>query len=179
VKPVPRDADSASGLAAARQPLNSRNRRIVARRSAVPSIAMATRHHSDEPPARRPDTAAAPGRSRRRGDSRPAALGNIWGSAIAMLVLCIPLAAVSRTANLPLIIIVGTAVVSLYIWWSGSAERKAESSEADELRAKIKELEERLANVEVINRFEDRLAEKRLRLEAEQAVAPPRAEEQA
>jgi hypothetical protein len=140
---------------------------------------MATRNRSDESPANRPDNAAAPGRPRQRADSRIAALGGIWSGAIVMLALCIPLAAVSRSANLPLIVIVGTGLVSLYIWQSGSAARKEDTSEADALRDKIKELEERLANVEVINRFEDRLADKRLRQEAEQAATtPPRIEEQ-
>jgi len=126
---------------------------------------MAKRIHSDPSPAR-------------RRDPRPTALGNIWGSAVAMLALCIPLGAIFRSSILPILIIAGAALVSLYIWQSGSAEREADTSEADALRSKIKELEDRLANVEVINRFEDRLAEKRLQQETGQVATPPRVEEQ-
>lgn len=130
---------------------------------------MAKRTNSDQSPAKAPI---------QRRDPRTAALNNVWGSALAMLALCIPLCAVLRSAMIPILVVAGTAIVSLYIWWSGAAEREADTSEADALRDKIKELEDRLANVEVINRFEDRLAEKRLRQEAEQTAPPPRIEEQ-
>ncbi|MDB6151240.1 MAG: hypothetical protein JWQ44_2688 [Chthoniobacter sp.] len=84
-----------------------------------------------------------------------------------MLALCIPLCAVLRSPMIPIVVIIGTALLSLYVWNSG--EKRANGLEADALRAKIKELEERLSNVEVINRFEDRLAEKQVRQAAQRA----------
>lgn len=95
-------------------------------------------------------------------DPRPRAVSQIWGAAIGMLALCIPLCFVIRTAALPVFVIAGASLVTLYIWTAGAKTQDASTDETEALRAKIKELEERLANVEVINRFEDRLAEKRL-----------------
>ncbi len=96
-------------------------------------------------------------------DERAKAVGGVWRAAIAMLALSIPLCAILRSAMIPIAVIVGAALVTLYVWSNGGAGKDAEPSENEALREKIKELEERLANVEVINRFEDRLAEKQLR----------------
>jgi hypothetical protein len=131
---------------------------------------MAKRNPSDEKPA---DTSVF-GRLFPRRDPRIRALNSVWASAIAMLALCIPICIETGSLILPILVIVGTAVVSLYVWQGGGAERKED--EADALRTKIQELEDRLANVEIINRFEDRLAEKRLRQESEQSGAPPRSQ---
>lgn len=109
---------------------------------------------------------------KRSTDSRANAVNNIWSAALGMLVLCIPLCAMVRSAAIPIAIIVGAAVVTFYIWNSGEKRGTDQHSENETLKARIKELEDRLANVEVINRFEDRLAEKRLR-QAEEARATP------
>src|SRR5687767_5089139 len=97
---------------------------------------------------------------------RSKALGHVWGSALVMLAICIPLCYILKTVVLPLAVIIGAAAVTFYVW-SSSEQSDSHASENEVLRAKIKELEERLANVEVINRFEDRLAEKQLGLHAE------------
>lgn len=104
-------------------------------------------------------------------DQRAKAIGNIWQAAVALLAVSISLSLVLRSAVIPLTIIVGAVLVTLYLWNVSSTDREAEDAENDALRAKIKELEERLANVEIINRFEDRLAEKRLRQTDEKPVA--------
>jgi hypothetical protein len=110
-------------------------------------------------------------------DPRPKAIGRIWGAAVGMLAICIPLCAILESAWLPVFVIAGAAGVTLYIWASGDRSQAPPNDETELLRAKIKELEERLANVEVINRFEDRLADKRLQQSLESpprdATAPP------
>jgi uncharacterized protein (DUF58 family) len=95
-------------------------------------------------------------------DHRAEALSNVWGWALLMLAVSIPLCTILKTALIPMIVIFAAVVVTFYVWNSG----KGDTVENEALRAKIKELEERLANVEVINRFEDRLAEKKARQQA-------------
>lgn len=97
-------------------------------------------------------------------DQRAEALSNVWGWALLMLAVSIPLCTILKTALIPMIVVFAAVVVTFYVWNSG----KSDPEENEVLRAKIKELEERLANVEVINRFEDRLAEKQARQKAEQ-----------
>ncbi|HEX8296274.1 MAG TPA: hypothetical protein VF593_08235 [Chthoniobacteraceae bacterium] len=106
-------------------------------------------------------------------DQRAKALANVWGFALVMLVVCVPLCAMFRTAVIPLTIIAGAAVVTLYIWSRGEKDSGVQDAENESLRTKIQELEERLANVEVINRFEDRLAEKELRRTAADPSGAP------
>lgn len=109
--------------------------------------------------------------SKNTDDPRPKAVGQIWAAAVGMLAICIPLCAVLRSAILPFFVIAGAALATLYIWSASSRNQEPPEDEAESLRAKIKELEDRLANVEVINRFEDRLAEKQVRLAQEKPEA--------
>ena len=99
-------------------------------------------------------------------DQRARALGKVWGSALVMLAICIPLCYILKSAVLPLAVIISAAVVTFYVW-NSSELSGSENSENEALRAKVKELEERLANVEVINRFEEHLAEEKLARDAE------------
>jgi len=103
-------------------------------------------------------------------DVRVKVVSTIWGCAVGMLGICIPLVAISRTGPiLPLLVIVGAAVATAIVW-SGNVNAAStrsdaanEQKEMDELRKRVAELEERLSNVETIDRFEHHLAEKTLK----------------
>lgn len=118
-------------------------------------------------------------RKRQRSDkSRADTITTIWQNLIVILMVCIPLCLTTRSVALPIAAIFGATFVTVYLWSSRGKSDPEETSENEALRTKIKELEERLANVEVINRFEDRLAEKRLRREMDETRSmAPRDEE--
>lgn len=105
-------------------------------------------------------------------DARPDAIGRVWGISLAMLGICIPLCVLLKSAALPIIVIGAAALVSMLIWQSESRKNAAADKDAEALRARIQELEERLANVEVINSFEERLAERTLARAEAQAAQP-------
>ena len=104
-------------------------------------------------------------------DARPDAIGQVWGTAVGMLAICIPLCVLLKSGALPIIVICAAVLVSMYVWKTEPRKTTATNKEAEELRAQIRELEERLANVEVINHFEERLAERTIAREEEQAAA--------
>ena len=114
-------------------------------------------------------------------DPRAQALSQVWRSAFVMLALCLPVSFVLRSPILPLAVILTAAAVAFYVW-SKNEPSKSRDAENEALRAKIRELEERLANVEVINRFEERLAARQAGLDpdrrqaADTAPSPPPAE---
>src|SRR5688500_9982062 len=89
----------------------------------------------------------------------------IWTLATGMLALSIPLVRESRESALPMLVIAGTALSTAAVWLGGyKRERRAaaERRSAAELAAtqkRLREIEERLANLETINGFERRLAE--------------------
>lgn len=68
-------------------------------------------------------------------------------------------------AFLPLMFLAGAACFVVSIWCSGR-ERKREGKEAAALKAKLAELEERLESAEIVDAFEERLAEKEAALRA-------------
>ena len=102
-----------------------------------------------------------------KGDFRPDAIGQVWWAALAMLAICIPLGAVLKSGAIPLVVIGGAVLATMYVWKTNPQKTSRAEDEAETLRAKIRELEERLANVEIINSFEERLAERSLVREEE------------
>lgn len=98
-------------------------------------------------------------------DVRMETTGAIWGMAMGMLALSIPLSAVTQTAFIPVVVIAGAAVASLGVWWRPGINSGNPSTNKEQLTAqqRIAELEERLANLETINNFERRLAEESLK----------------
>lgn len=106
-----------------------------------------------------------------KGDARPDAIGQVWGTAVGMLAICIPLCVLLKSAALPIIVICAAGLVSMYVWKNEPRKTATADQEAEALRARIQELEERLANVEVINSFEERLAERTIAREEEQSDA--------
>jgi hypothetical protein len=80
-------------------------------------------------------------------DIRVAATSKIWGIATAMLALCIPLSAVTRSGPiLPLAVISGAAVGTVAVWRSSDNQSKTSPL----LTNSIKELQQRVANLEII-----------------------------
>ena len=80
-------------------------------------------------------------------DVRVTATSKIWTIATGMLAICIPLVAVTRSgAILPLAVISGAAVGTVAVWRSSNNQ----SNNSLLLTHKIKELEQRLANLEII-----------------------------
>jgi TolA-binding protein len=118
-------------------------------------------------------------------NARVKATSSIWGCAIGMMGICIPLSAIIHAgAELPAVVIVGAAFSTAAVWAgevvsmvlnSGNA-RKAVGTENkqqfDELNGRVRELEERLANVETIDRFEQHLAQKSISAGRGTPVAP-------
>ncbi len=80
-----------------------------------------------------------------------------------MLGISIPLVIITNSPAIPLCVIAATAISTVAIW---TAKRGATRTERDQLDAsgamqeKLRELEERLANVEVISSFERGLVER-------------------
>ncbi len=85
----------------------------------------------------------------------------IWGAAVGMMVFSIPLAAITESALIPLAVIVGASVGTCGVWFRSNKSHDNKAELAAEQR--LKELEERLANLETINNFERRLAEESLK----------------
>lgn len=79
-------------------------------------------------------------------DIRAAATSKIWGFATGMLAICIPLTAVTRSgAILPIVVISGATVGTVAVW------RKSNNQSRNPLLTNsIKELEQRVANLETI-----------------------------
>ena len=106
-------------------------------------------------------------------DTRILATTHIWRSAFIMLAICVPLVFVMRWTLIPILVIGGAVAGTMLIWAGFNSRQPEHERELNELRTQVKDLRERLANVEVINTFEDRLAEKELDSTREQA--PPKA----
>jgi hypothetical protein len=80
-------------------------------------------------------------------DIRVAATSKIWGFATGMLALCIPLSAVTKSgAILPLAVMSGAAVGTVAVWRGSDNQSRNKPL----LTNSIKELEQRVANLETI-----------------------------
>ncbi|MEB3180674.1 MAG: hypothetical protein VKL59_16850 [Nostocaceae cyanobacterium] len=97
-------------------------------------------------------------------DVRVAATSRIWGIAVGMLAICIPLSAVTRSgAILPLATIGGAAAGTFAVWRSDDKKSPAKLLQTQQLQ----QIEERLANLETIVSSDDfDLQMKMKRLEA-------------
>jgi hypothetical protein len=97
-------------------------------------------------------------------DIRVAATSRIWGIAIGMLAICIPLSAATRSgAILPLATIGGAAAGTFAVW------RSHDKKSLDKIlsQPQLQQIEERLANLETIVSSDDfDLQMKMKRLEA-------------
>jgi len=94
-------------------------------------------------------------------DPRVQIIARIWRTLIPVLALSIPFCALSRVGIiLPFFAIGAAGVATACVWYfRGTREGGgAGLKENQRLQARIKELEERLANVETISRFEMQLA---------------------
>jgi hypothetical protein len=97
-------------------------------------------------------------------DVRIKATATIWGLCVPLLGVSIPLAAITSSAFVPLAVICGAAIATASVWIFANRNPQGAQNDAALLAAQkqIKDLEERLANLETINNFERRLAEEAL-----------------
>ncbi len=80
-------------------------------------------------------------------DIRLKATSKIWSLGVAMLAICIPLSAVTRSGPLlPLAVVVGTSVGTASIWKESTEELTSDAQKSE----KIKQLEARIADLETI-----------------------------
>lgn len=81
-------------------------------------------------------------------DIRVASTSRIWGFATAMLVICIPLVAITGRSGaiLPLAVIAGAAIGTVAVWHGSNNQSKTSPL----LTNSIKDLEQRMANIEII-----------------------------
>lgn len=103
-------------------------------------------------------------------DIRVSMTSRLWGMTIGMLAISIPLSDVTESAIIPLAVIAGATIGTVAIWVAGGKPKSAVAESDTTAQNRIKELEERLANLETINNFERRLAEDAL---ARQAPVSP------
>ncbi len=118
-------------------------------------------------------------------NARVKVTSSIWGCAIGMMGVCIPLTAVTNSGPaLPIVVVGGAALATIAVWTgevvstvlnSGRAQKSVDTEskkQVDALNGRIQELEERLTNVETIDRFEQHLAQKSLAAGRGTPVAP-------
>ncbi len=80
-------------------------------------------------------------------DIRLAATSKIWSLAIAMLAICIPLSAATKSGPiLPLAVVVGTTLGTASVWRGSTEESTSERLNTE----RIKQLEGRIADLETI-----------------------------
>jgi hypothetical protein len=92
-------------------------------------------------------------------DPRVVAIGRIWRMIIPVVALSIPICTLSRLGIfLPFLAVASAGVGTVCVWMFGGKRERVEGRENERLHARIKELEERLANVETISHFEMQLA---------------------
>jgi len=104
-------------------------------------------------------TMGAPVESQEK-DVRVAATGALWQAAVGMFAVSVPLIAVARIPSLPLFVLSAVVAGTICMWGFGksgtrkSGRAKTASKREHQLEERIRELEERLANVETISQFE-------------------------
>jgi hypothetical protein len=109
---------------------------------------------------------------------RTQATQKVWGSAIGMMGLCIPLTAILSFAGgsvmmLPLTVIVGAAFGTAAIWNPfRRPDTTTSSKQLEEQTQQIQELNERIASLEQILNYEEKLLDAKLRQQPSLAVAP-------
>jgi len=83
-------------------------------------------------------------------DIRYKMTSTVWGYATGMLGISIPLAAITESGLIPFAVVAGTAVATVAIW-GGFGNKTLGELPSDQIR----QLEERLANLETIVSYEE------------------------
>ena len=93
-------------------------------------------------------------------DWRVVATRTIWAMATGMLTLSFALMLLARMPLSPAVVVVlaGSILGTVAVWGLGRRARDDTSAELAAAQQRLRELEERLANLETINAFEQRLA---------------------
>ncbi|WP_236738790.1 hypothetical protein [Chroogloeocystis siderophila] len=91
-------------------------------------------------------------------DIRVSATGKIWGFATGMLAICIPLVPVTRSGPiLPLAVVTGAAISTVAVW------RSSDNDASHNLANRIKNLEQRVADLETICSSQEIELQRRIR----------------
>jgi hypothetical protein len=111
----------------------------------------------------------------RHDDPRVEIIGRIWRMLIPVVAVSIPFCALSRVGIvLPFFAIGAAGLATVFVWYSSGKREGVGGKENQRLQQRIKELEERLANVETISRFEMQLAAReKAALENSRRQSPP------
>jgi hypothetical protein len=105
-----------------------------------------------------------PSESEKPGDPRVEGIATIGWITLAALGICIPLTGIvgafagAAAALVPLSILVGAGLMAMRIWSSG--EKQVHLKENEALQGRIRDLEERLANLEMVDSLEAHFAAK-------------------
>ena len=71
-----------------------------------------------------------------------AATSIIWGFATGMMALCIPIISISKSdITLPLAVVIGTTIVTVSIWQSGSQKEINSSENFQQIEERVRDLE--------------------------------------
>jgi hypothetical protein len=107
-------------------------------------------------------------------DPRVEIIGRIWRMLIPVVAISIPFCALSRVGIvLPFFAIGAAGLATACVWYIGGKREGGGGKDNQRLQQRIKELEERLANVETISRFEMQLAAReKVAMEDSQRQAP-------
>jgi hypothetical protein len=111
-------------------------------------------------------------------DMRMQITKTIWGYSVAMLGICIPLVGIIAKPGpgagsallLPACVIAGAAIATVAVWLGKG--RSSQGPRVAELEEQLRQLEERVANVETISSFEKGLLEREGRLGVTEAQPP-------
>jgi hypothetical protein len=100
----------------------------------------------------------------KRGDPRVEGIATVGWITLAALGVCIPLTAVigefagAMAVLFPLAVLLGSGIMAMRIWSSG--ERRVNEENREALTERVRDLEERLANLEMIDSLEAHFAGK-------------------
>lgn len=117
-------------------------------------------------------------------DVRVQATAKIWLYSAGIMMMAIPIAAITESAIVPTLVAVSPALATVAVWYFGVKNHDGTVANAPNSQAeiasqkRIEELEERLANLETINNFERRLAEESLKRDNDINNAAKRVEPQ-
>ncbi len=107
-------------------------------------------------------------------DPRVEIIGRIWRMLIPVVAISIPFCVLSRVGILPFFAIGAAGLATACVWYIGGKREGVGGKDNQRLQQRIKELEERLANVETISRFEMQLAAReKVALEDSHRQSPP------
>jgi hypothetical protein len=106
-------------------------------------------------------------------DARVQITKSIWALSTAMMGISIPIVGITNSPLLPLCVLGAAAVSTVAVWLGGKVSAQGQADKS--LREQLQQMEDRLANVETMTRFERGLIERDASSGLDQAL--PQAQE--